>query len=223
MIEELKDKDGLLHTKHMELINGRIEVKGCEVFVSPTASRVAEYVFQDAKLWNTARFLVSLKDIIRGRAPVFGVPFERGLQEITNQKRGVVKSIYQRPDWQYLQGHAVVGSLLTHITYSEEVITFEAWQFLDVDGETFYMHGQIDGSRGIFLHLDGAIMYHAPEEKEQVIAHGRKIKGQRYEKHFRLDGEISMSNAVEIMRLYLPLVDLTEEFLETIEKNAVTE
>ncbi len=126
------------------------------------------------------------------------------------------KAMYQRPDWNVIQEHAIVGTLLAHTSSSDSLVEFEAWQILDATTETFYIHAIFDKLTAVLIHLDGATMDHSPEEKSLIAIHGSKIKGSHYTKHFRLDGKFSIEIAEDIMDLYLPLDDLTEEFLQNI-------
>lgn len=220
MLNNIVDKDGLVSTGLLVFNNGQIKINNVNVFIDPIAHEVAKYIRNNKDLWDIARFRIQEYEPIMARAPIFGVSFEQGLKIISGRKQGIVKSMYQRNDWKNIKGHAVVGSLLTHITYANHCITFEGWQLFDIDGETFYIHGEIDISKEIFTHLDGATMFHPIEDKSKLISHGSKIKGSHYVKHFRLDGAISMDYAIDIMRIYLPLEDLTEEFIVTEETSA---
>lgn len=128
----------------------------------------------------------------------------------------MIKAVYQRKDWQLLQGHAIVGSLVAHTSSSSDLIEFEAWQLLDITSETFYVHLIIRKETGLICHLDGATMHHSPEEKSIIAKDAIKIKGNEYKKHFRIDGNFKINIAEKLMELYMPLEDLTDEFLQRI-------
>jgi len=210
------DKDGLLYTKHIRIYDETLFLDGQEIYVTPEAKSVFGYLSTNKYLWEVARISVSNKHIEMTRAPIFGIPFRRGLQEALLNRDILVKAVYQRPDWQLIQGHAVVGSLVAHTSSSSELVEFEAWQIFDMSSETFYVHAIISKGTGLICHLDGATMHHSPDEKAIIAAYGKKIKGNAYKKHFRIDGSFQIHVAEKLMELYLPLDDLTEEFLQII-------
>lgn len=182
----------------------------------PEAKRVVEYLIDNPHIWAGARISASSSHFGIKRAPIFGIPFKSGLKEALSSNSSFNKAMYQRPDWKIIEGHAVVGSLLAHTSSSEDLVEFEAWQLLDATTETFYIHAIFDRRAAELIHLDGATMHHSNEEKSLIVIHGSKIKGSHYTKHFRLDGNFSIKVAEDIMDLYLPLDDLTEEFLQSI-------
>ena len=65
-------------------------------------------------------------------------------------------------------------------------------------------------------HLDAATMLHTESERAEIAAKARKIKGESYTKHFRLDGSFSVAVAEALMDLYFPVESLTQEFLDAL-------
>lgn len=213
MINKIYDDDGLVSTSLFRISNSQIKINGKDFFIDVMAMGVAEYLSEIPTLWELAKFRIQNFRPCMGRASIYGVPFEIGLRRVS-KKDGLIKSLYQRDDSDYVGNHGIVGSLLAHTTYSERCITFEAWQILEIDGsETFYIHCEIDLLNNIVTHIDGARMYHSLDQKLEMIYSGTKIKGDGYTKYFRLDGQIPLKNAREIMTIYLPLDDITEEFI----------
>ena len=92
-------------------------------------------------------------------------------------------------------------------------MSLEAWQVLDIDAETFYLHGLFLVRKGCFRHFDGATMYHDDEAKLKLFDRGIKQKGHGKKKYFRLDGEISIEEVSALGSAFLPLEDLATEYL----------
>jgi hypothetical protein len=94
-------------------------------------------------------------------------------------------------------------------------ITLEMWQIPNVDAETFYIHGIFLPIERCFIHLDGATMYHDEKALERLFRQGRKTKGYQKEKFFRLDGRIAVDDVRHLGAAFLPLEDLSAEYLLT--------
>jgi hypothetical protein len=210
------DKDGLIYSKYIKLSQGKLFLDGQEIYITPEVNGVFGYLTTNKNLWHAARISVSNSRLGMKRAPIFGIPFRLGLQEALMSNESHIKAVYQRDDWELIQGHAVVGSLVAHTSSSPDIVEFEAWQILDITSESFYIHAIISKETGLICHLDGATMHHSAEEKTLIASRGKKIRGAAYKKHFRIDGSFHIHVAEELMELYLPLDDLTEEFLQSI-------
>jgi len=216
MTDTYFDKDGLIFSKHITLHNGNLFLDGQQIYITPEARSVFEYLAANPDLWRSSRLSVS--DSGRGmkRAPIFGVPFREGLYAALASPKSHIKALYQRDDWEVIKGHAVVGTLVAHTSSSADLVEFEAWQLLDMTSETFYMHAILNREYRMVVHLDGATIHHSLEEKSFIAKNARKIKGAGYKKHFRIDGSFSIKIAEDLMDLYLPLDDLTDEFLQYV-------
>ncbi len=210
------DKDGLIYSKYIQRDRGKLFLGEREIYITPEAKSVFRYISANNNLLHASRISVNDKHITMKGAPIFGIPFRRGLQEALMTKKSHLKAVYQREDWQLIQGHAVVGSLVAHTSSSLDLVEFEAWQILDITSKTFYIHAIISKETGLICHIDGATMHHSPKEKNIIAAYGKKVKGTGYKKHFRIDGSFQINIAEDLMELYLPLDDLTDEFLQSI-------
>lgn len=58
-------------------------------------------------------------------------------------------------------------------------------------------------------------MYHDEDAVERLFAQGKKAKGDRKEKYFRLDGRIAVDDVRMLGAAFLPLEDLSAEYLFT--------
>ena len=111
----------------------------------------------------------------------------------------------------------IVATLVAHLsrrdTPDEVLLSLEAWEIMSLDAETFYIHGLFSIDKGYFIHLDGATMYHNDLDKRLLFRQGKKVKGYNYSKHFRLDGVLSVNTVKDLARAFLPLEDLTTEYI----------
>jgi hypothetical protein len=113
----------------------------------------------------------------------------------------------------------VVATLVAHLsrrnTPDGVLLSLEAWEIMSVDAETFYIHGLFLIEKGCFIHLDGATMYHDDLGKRLLFQQGKKVKGHNYKKHFRLDGVLDINTVRDLVMAFLPLEDLTTEYILT--------
>ena len=208
------DENGLLPTTYVTAENGRFYFDGDEVFVAPECRGVIDYLCQDKSLWSIARLRFNCSDIRQKRAPIIGVSFGQALRQAYESTSGLQKSMFQVPEWTKYQGKAVIATMLAHTSATSDSVKFEAWQFLDISDETFYMHAIIDKASKSVAHLDAATMAHTKDQRAEIMAKARKIEGGSYTKHFRLDGRFSVTEAEKLMNLYFPVEPLTLEFLD---------
>ncbi|MCM2549983.1 MULTISPECIES: hypothetical protein [Burkholderia] len=212
----MHDKDGLLPTEHVSVRLGRFYFGGQELFAAPECRGVVDYLCEHEHLWLTARLRFNVSDIRRKSAPIIGVSFGKALRMAYEGRLDLQKSLFQVDGWASYQGQAVIATMLAHTSSTTSEVKFEAWQFLDVSHETFYVHAIIDKDAGSVVHIDGATMLHTEFERSKIVAEARKIKGRSYTKQFRLDGSYSVGVAEALMELYFPVQPLTQEFLDKL-------
>lgn len=194
-----------------------------QVWPDPMLHSVVQFLRKRVDLWRIAQVHVLPWPVIQWCAPMFGVPFDVALQQLVGvgPHRRIIKSMFKRfdADHIYSAGRGLVATMVAHLaidvcTTGPEV-TLEAWQVLDLDAETFYLHGLFSVNRGCFKHFDGAIMYHDAEAKLLLFDQGVKVKGQGKKKYFRLDGVMSLEDVRALGVAFLPLEDLATEYLLT--------
>lgn len=210
------DKNGLLPTLHLSVHLDRFYLGNEELFVAPECRGVVDYLRKDEKLWHVARLRFNHVDIGQKRAPIIGIPFGHALRQAYKRSSGLQKSMFCEPEWTKYRGKAVIATMVAHTTATATNVEFEAWQFLDVSNETFYVHAILDKESTTVTHLDGATMQHTEQQRAEIAAKACKIKGEYYTKHFRLDGSLSVIVAEAIMDLYFPVQPLTQEFLDAM-------
>lgn len=210
------DKNGLLPTTYVSVQHGRFYCGDNELFVAPECRGVVDYLRQNEWLWSIARLRFNRTDTHQKRAPIIGVPFGQALRQAYESTSGLQKSMFQVPEWTKYQGKAVIATMLAHTSATPSNIEFEAWQFLDVSDETFYVHAIIDKESRSIEHLDAATMIHTEDQRAEIMAKAKKIKGVLYSKHFRLDGSFPVTVAEKLMNLYFPVEPLTQEFIDAL-------
>jgi len=207
------DKDRLLPTEYVSIDLGRFYYDGNELFAAPECRGIVDYLLQRKNLWSAARLRFNLSDIRQKRAPIIGVPFGRALRKACENPSGSQKSMFEVRDWASYKGRAVVATMYAHVQVTSASVKFEAWQFLDISAETFYVHTVLDRNAKFVTHIDGATMLHTECQHTKIKDEAIKIKGDSYTKHFRLDGSFSIDVAEALMDLYFPVQPLTQEFL----------
>jgi hypothetical protein len=212
-MSEDEDKDGLTFTRSLQLREGRLFRHGVEVFASPDAGGVVEYISQELGLWGQARVRVCGSRVLRGRAPVIGVPLLKSLKEILHNRHRLYKSMYKLDNWATYQGQAVLATLVAQTSFADQHTQVELWHLLDVSRETFYMHGLFNHTNEMLVHLDGATMIHSLEQQVEICAHARKLKGLNYQKLFRIDGTILLTHFEAVARAFFPSDDLVTELI----------
>lgn len=210
------DKDGLVYCRDLSDAGGRLYCGDEEVYVAPECRGVTDFLLADRALWQVGRIRINRADIRMKRAPIIGVPFAQALTVALSSGGKLQKSLFQVPEWNRYKGKAVVATLLAHTKEHGSFLEFEAWQFLDISDETFYVHAQIDKSLSFVLHIDAATQLHTAQERQRIAANGERIEGQQYTKHFRLDGKLPIAAAENLMDLFFPAQPLTREFLNAI-------
>src|SRR5262249_32892155 len=94
----------------------------------------------------------------------------------------------------------------------------ESWEWIGQGIEVFYAHMILAPDANTVYHLDGAVVkFESDCEIASIFQTGNKHKGCEYEKYFRLDGEISFENAIELIRAFFPVEELIDEYFEYLD------
>lgn len=180
------------------------------VYANHHASSVADYLAADPTLWDFGAIRVVSGIGAHGRAPIFGVPFQKAV-EIAMQ-RGFVKSEFYLPNQ---RDDVFYATLLLHVNRrkgsNRSTIELQAWQYVPGLSEVFYVHAESPDFIATVNHLDGAIIYFHPDDIARLFTICDKIKGNIYEKQFRLDGSIPVGDMFNIISAYLPVTELVDE------------
>lgn len=219
------DKDGLIFSHDLEVVPHpkgepryvfRLKRGGTTLFPSPEISGVLDLVVHDPTLWSSARIRLSSTEWRQKRLPIFGPSFPTALKAALSQ--GFVKSRFSLPGPDQLAGSGLVAHLVVHLAkvgLQQDTLMMKAeiWEPLGEEGEVFYVHGVFNADSTRFVHVDGAVIWFAKEDLKSLIDEGKKLKGLNYQKLFRLDGNLPMGVAVEMIRRFLPVSELVAEYL----------
>ena len=215
-VPKLVTKDGLIKTIHIKKMNnGTFQLSNKEISVVPhwRIYGLFNLIIQKNKLWKQAAFRLSSGSSTVGRAPIFGVPFAEAIKQALI--KGEMKSVYYLPKKDPSSGF--YSQLFVRINTKKEnnndLFIVEAWEWIGQGEEVIYIHMIISQSSFIVIHLDGAVLeYNSQLDISEIFYSGRKKKSEIYTKYFRLDGEILMDDAFEIIKEFLPIEELTEEY-----------
>lgn len=208
------DNEGLLPLKDLTYSSGRIFCGDQEVFVEPNVRFVFDYLIDNESLKNISKIRFFEHHTGIKRAPIYGVPFIEAFNKIKFFDNRKIQSSYQRTDWAEKAKFGVIGTLVAHIEKIEHCIKFECWELFNVDSDIFYVHGEIDLNDEVFTHLDGATIFYTKEEMDKLMYQKSISRGVKKDKLFRLDGKVSFAEGRNILNMFLPLEDLSCEYLE---------
>lgn len=199
--------------KHLQKINNNFWFDDVRVSPNSSSKPVADYLHNKNDLWMNASIRVVSGLGITGRAPLYGVNFQKAVNEAL--KKGFIKSQFYLPA---KVNDIYYSNLLLHVNRRKEsngsIIQLQAWQYcIDLE-EVFYIHAESKDFNFTVHHLDGAKIYMHKSDVAQLFTIGNKIKGDHYEKQFRLDGNIPIKDFYEIIKRYLPIEELVNEAFE---------
>ncbi len=189
-----------------------------EVRVVPhgRAEAVAELLQARPDLWALASLRLRPSRSIVGRAPVFGVPFSRAVQHAMREK--LSRAVFSVPAINDQTG-ALNSQLFVRVTRLKESngphLGFEAWEWVGTGVEVSYAHMILTQDASIARHIDGAgIEFSADSDIQTIFTSAKKRKGVGYTKYFRLDGEVAMRDAIELVQRFFQVKELVGEYFE---------
>lgn len=91
----------------------------------------------------------------------------------------------------------------------------EAWQVIPGSSFAHYLHALSPDFESEVVHFDGATISYSESDLDALFFGSEKMKGQKYEKHFRLDGRFSVEQVHQIARRFLPVECLYDEAFES--------
>jgi hypothetical protein len=218
---EIQTKDGLVPTEQL-IVRSRDEIvlrNAHDVRVYPhwRTSGVANILLDNPPLWKLAAIRVSSNRSIVGRAPYFGVPFDKAIDVAL--EKGFSKSVYWLPETDKGAIYSRLFVLLTQTSQDgEPAIALEAWQWVGEGIEVDYAHMIMSNDTSTVFHLDGAVIEYDLESTITQIFDSGKRMGISKTKYFRIDGTIPRVQALYLVRGYLPAEELVDEYFEFSEE-----
>ena len=192
--------------------SGRMFVEQKEVECVDEIREIVTFLKQKKYLWSISKIRLQKKEFGKSRssAPIIGVSFLHGLHNVINGSKNEKSMFYIDGD---VSDKGLEGRLIANYNGRKDEIDFQLWEVLPLDLPTYYIHGIYNKHKKIFTHFDGALI-DINEETKQKMQWKPFIPGKDflYKKLFRLDGDISIKDAMEIMDRYLLLEDLNHEY-----------
>jgi len=219
LVEPLFTKDGLLPCKSItiskrgghhkfSLSDGNIPL-----FPAPFNLMTANYLASHASLWEQAALRVTYYSPICGSAPVFGVPFRKAVNIALS--KGQMRSKFYFPE-RIENGHH--ETLLMQLDKTSdargELLQLQTWQYTPGARRAHYLHALSHDFKAHVCHLDGAVIEFSDEDLDLFLRKSRKVKGEKYEKFFRLDGMIEIEHMHNLAKTFFGTEDLYDEAFE---------
>ena len=222
VIKKLENNDHLVpsseiiykKTKQGFLLNLRRD-PNIEVFAK-LPSGVVKMLAEDKILWANCALDIDAFPAITSRVTIYGVPLRRAFKECL--KKGIQKSRYQVHENSFDSQKGCQADLLLFVgtdkKSSTDIRTVQVWESVRNDPETFFAHVILKTKEENVEHLDCATMYFTEDKKNILFNGSTKLKGKDYKKLFRVDGSFPLSKAINLMRAYFPIEELTIEALQ---------
>lgn len=215
----LLTKDGLLPctsmavSKHAGRCNLFLSKNLLPVFAAPFNEMTTDYLAQSPVLWNQAAIRVTYYPPVCGRAPDFGVPFRKAVEIAL--KRGQMRSKFFFPERVENGRHETLLLQLDRTTDNRgELLQLQAWQYSPGTHHAHYLHALSHDFHTHLCHLDGAVIEYSENDLDLFLRRSRKVKGDRYEKQFRLDGSIEIEHMHNLAKTFFPTEELYNEAFE---------
>ncbi len=216
-LDQYRDTEGLISTKLIQLDkNGNMSLENQKVETPFQIENIVEILINDEYLWSITKIYLEKKRKgiwCRSGAPIIGVPFSVGLQNAINGKREGY-SLFSIEECSIEKG--LSGSLCAHYNSrkKDNEIDFQLWEIvLPIDTYTYFIHGIYDLKDNSFSHFDGALIdLDVPTREKMLRSPHIPDKKFNYQKLFKLDGKVSIENAMQLMHSYLPIEKLSLEY-----------
>ncbi len=214
-LKEYKDEDGLISTNVIHRGNSNtLFLDGQAVETPYEIESIVEFLKSNDDLWSITKLKIQKKregTWSSSGAPIIGVPFSKGIERIIQGKiEGY--SLFSLDN--YSEDGIPKGSLFAYYEKRSDEINFQLWEIvLPFDISTYYIHGIYNLKNHLFSHFDGA-MIDLDEHTKKKLLYSPYIPNKKfdYKKLFRLDGKISLDNAIKLMDCYLPIEALSLEY-----------
>jgi hypothetical protein len=219
LVEPLLTQDGLLPcknitvSKHGERHNLFLAGDNLPLFPAPFNLMTANYLASHASLWELAALRVTYYSPICGSAPIFGVPFRKAVNIALS--KGLMRSKFYFPK-RMENGHyeTLLMQLDKTNDSSGELLQLQTWQYTPGTRHAHYLHALSHDFKTHVCHLDGAMIEFSDEDLELFLQKSRKVKGDSYEKFFRLDGMIEVEHMHNLAKTFFMTDDLYDEAFE---------
>jgi len=218
-LDGVKTKDGLIHTKNIEIIrNGLFRIKGKLFFPNWYIRNIIDYVGTNPELWAQSKLALTTTAVVHAGAMVFGITFKQAITRL--QHAGMAKARLYCEKKHLFSSQGVEAEMLALIGVDDNgECSIEIWQGIEDTEQVFYAHGILTAQRDKFNHFDCALIDYNIADKERLFNESKKIKGKTKNKLYRIDGnpegeDIEPAHIYEIANRFFPLDGLVDEYFE---------
>lgn len=220
--KEIQTIDGLIPCKHIQvnankdfLEKYQLSNHGLPIFPGPLNDMAVDYLSQHEQLWNNAAILVTHFPPICGKGHVFGVPFKAAVQEALASGRAKSKYYFDKPTKSGWYQHLLI--ILTKVNdIRGELLQLEAWQYIPKSKYAHYCHALSTDFSSNVLHFDAAMIDFNGDELDILHMHSKKIKGNNYQKHFRVDCEFDIAHMHNLAKSFFLNSELYDEAFSVV-------
>ncbi len=214
-LKQFRDKDRLISSNNIQIMEDTtLFVNEVEVEAPREIENIIDFLKEDSYLWSISKLFLEKKregTWSRSGAAIVGVPFSKALEVMIEGKREGY-SLFSLDD--FTDEGLPTGSLCAYYEKRNNGIIFQLWEIvLPFDMPAYYIHGIYNIQSRFFSHFDGAMIdLDEPTKKKLLYSPHIPNKKSDYKKLFRLDGEISVDSALQLMNCYLPIEQLSIEY-----------
>ena len=217
LIRTVTTKDGLVPTNELVVDKNELRLSVDDTVTVVPHWRIDSLVpdlMKDTSLWSNAAIRIQSSRSLIGRARIFGVSFRRAIEESLKQR--LVKSVFYVPP-EYQLENELYSRLLVRINRRKDnkanFLNLEAWEWIGEGIEIDYAHMIMPVDASHVSHLDCAVIeFDSKTTISNIFSTGDKMKGNSYQKLFRLDGKLSLEKSISLIRRFFPIEELVDEY-----------
>lgn len=220
LLSRFQDKDGLIEFSILQEVKSistkgkRIfELDGFYLFVPLQIIYVVEYLYEK-NLINSSKIKLTRSHTINpSSAPIINVNYDKMFEKIVNNNIAMKAHFYSEEEKNFEKG--VYADFFVLGTKKSNEIQFELWQIIDNGDELFYSHFIKDLNKMTFKHFDLATHIKSEDSNiDDLLNNKLKPNVIQKIKWFRNDNDFSEKQIFEITKLFFPLDDVFDEFIQ---------
>lgn len=219
-VESYFDKDGLVdlgkltEDKYVSKPFKRIyDIDGYWFFIPKQITDIVEYLYNNNLIEGSRIKLTETHNTISSRVPITNVNYNKLFKLLTEKKSSVSSHYYCEREKDFDQG--VYADFYVLGTLQNNEVQFELWEIIGNGQESFYSHFIQDINSDTFKHFDLAThIIEASSNITSLFYNKQKPQLSNKIKWFRNDNNFTKDHILEITKLFFPLDNLIDEFIE---------
>lgn len=219
MFSKYFDDEGLIafpklkEVKHKSKPYNRIyELDDYWVFIERRIKNQVEYLYQN-ELTDSSKIKITKSwATMVGRVPVYSVNYADVWQKVIDKRETINSWFFCEKEKDFDKG--VYADLHVMCNLNENYLQIQLRQFIGQGEEVLYAHGLLDRDTFTFIHFDLATHYVDPIMITRFLFNKERMDLLGKEKWLRIDGDISESQAFDLIKMYFPIDYLVDEFRE---------